>query len=77
MDLVVGVSKLDSKGEEVHFSSYNEIENGHVAGDWLRVSRRELDAQRSTGNSPVLKFIRAYISFIPVENVTVIYRFLL
>jgi predicted acyl esterase len=52
MDLFVGVQKLDRDGGLVPFSFLNALEDGPVALGWLRVSHRELDAQRSTPEQP-------------------------
>jgi predicted acyl esterase len=54
MDLFVGLSKLDRNGNEVPMAGYNDVEDGHVASGWLRVSHRELDAEQSTVSRPVL-----------------------
>jgi hypothetical protein len=55
MDLYVGLSKLDRSGNEVPMAGYNDVEDGHLASGWLRVSHRELDAERSTASRPVLR----------------------
>lgn len=55
MDIFVGLAKLDRNNEEVFMSGYNDVENGHLASGWLRVSHRELDAERSTDLRPFLK----------------------
>ena len=52
MDLFVGVQKLDGDGTLVPFSFLNALEDGPVALGWLRVSHRELDAERSTPEQP-------------------------
>ncbi len=54
MDLYVGLSKLDDQGNEVLMAGYNDVEYGHVASGWLRVSHRELDVRRSTPLQPFL-----------------------
>lgn len=59
MDLFVGLSKLDRRGNEVFFSGFDEIEHGHVATGWLRVSQRELDAEKSKPYRPILKHQRS------------------
>jgi uncharacterized protein len=49
VDLFVGVEKLDRKGDEVYFfSAAGGNANGPVSRGWLRASKRELNAQRST-----------------------------
>ena len=58
MDLYVGLSKLDQNGDEVPMAGYNDVEQGHVASGWLRVSHRELDAERSTALRPFLRHER-------------------
>jgi uncharacterized protein len=52
MDLFVAVQKVDAHGEIVPFSFLNALEDGPVALGWLRVSHRELDAERSTPLQP-------------------------
>ena len=53
MDLFVGLQKLDAGGRVVMpFSFLNALEDGPVALGWLRVSHRELDAERSTPQQP-------------------------
>ena len=52
MDLFVAVQKADEHGEIVPFSFLNALEDGPVALGWLRVSHRELDAERSTPLQP-------------------------
>src|SRR5439155_7302007 len=54
MDLFVALQKLDADGEVVPFSYFNALEDGPVALGWLRVSHRELDAERSTPEQPRL-----------------------
>ncbi len=54
MDLFVGVSKLDTAGEEVFFYAKTGYNRGPVAMGWLRASERALDAARSTPWQPVL-----------------------
>jgi uncharacterized protein len=57
MDLLVGVKKIDSSGEEVHFigTAMSGYVKGIVARGWLRVSLRELDENKSTPWQPILK----------------------
>jgi predicted acyl esterase len=52
MDLFVGIEKCDAAGETVPFVFYAMNENGPAALGWLRVSHRELDAERSTPEQP-------------------------
>ena len=54
MDLFVGVQKLDSDGEQVHFNAKTGYTLGPVAMGWLRVSERALDEALSTLWQPVL-----------------------
>ena len=54
MDLFVGVKKLDTNGNEVHFYAKTGYKKGPVAMGWLRVSERELDEEKSTPWQPVL-----------------------
>jgi predicted acyl esterase len=70
LDLFVGIRKLDRRGRELHFPDFNHIEHGMVARGWLRVSHRELDAQRSTPWQPWLKHQRA-LKLAPGEIVAV------
>lgn len=70
MDLYVGLSKLDRNGNEVFMAGYNDVENGHVASGWLRVSHRELDADRSSELRPFLRHQRA-LPLTPGERVEV------
>ena len=51
-DLFVGVEKIDRSGKRVDFPFFSIKEDGLVALGWLRVSHRELDAQRSTPYQP-------------------------
>jgi predicted acyl esterase len=53
MDLFVVVEKLH-EGERVGFTHWAVFEDGPLALGWLRASRRELDAGRSTEHQPVL-----------------------
>jgi predicted acyl esterase len=55
MDLLVGLKKLDSNGNEVHFEGRENDLKGIVSNGWLRVSHRELDQERSTPWQPFLK----------------------
>jgi predicted acyl esterase len=70
MDLFVGLSKLDTNGDEVLMAGYNDVEDGHVASGWLRVSHRELDADKSTELHPFLRHRRA-LPLSPGERVEV------
>lgn len=70
MDLFVGLSKLDRDGNEVLMAGYNDVEDGHVASGWLRVSHRELDLERSTELRPFLSHRRA-LPLSPGERVEV------
>jgi predicted acyl esterase len=55
VDLFVGVEKLDRQGNEVYFfSASGGNANGPVSRGWLRVSKRELNRERSTEWRPVL-----------------------
>jgi len=42
-------------GREVLMPGYNDVENGHLASGWLRVSHREIDEGRSTEFRPYLR----------------------
>jgi uncharacterized protein len=53
MDLFVAIEKLRD-GERVPFTHWAVFEDGPLALGWLRLSRRELDAARSTEFQPVL-----------------------
>lgn len=55
MDIFVAIQKLDRDGDIVPFAFYAQFEDGPVALGWLRVSRRELDAEASEPFRPVLK----------------------
>ncbi len=70
MDLYVGLSKLDRNGDEVPMAGYNDVEDGHVASGWLRVSHRDLDPERSTELHPFLRHQRA-LPLSPGERVEV------
>jgi predicted acyl esterase len=52
LDIFVVVKKLDSQGNEIHFSGYNGNSHDVVAKGWLRVSHRELDQTRSSIEMP-------------------------
>lgn len=52
MDLFVGLQKLDADGAAVAFPFFSTFDDGPVALGWLRVSRRELDEERSTPEQP-------------------------
>jgi len=54
MDLFVGLVKRGADGQLVGFPYYAQFEDGPVAVGWLRVSHRELDADRSEPYLPVL-----------------------
>ena len=54
MDLFVAVRKYDATGEEVNFYGKTGFSQTPAALGWLRVSHRELDAERSTPEQPVL-----------------------
>ncbi|MCW2351329.1 CocE/NonD family hydrolase [Sphingobium sp. B12D2B] len=53
MDVFVAVEKVED-GEKVGFIHWAVFEDGAAAYGWLRLSRRELDAERSTEFQPVL-----------------------
>ena len=57
MDLIVGIKKLNTDGDEVHFygTAMSAYIKGIVARGWLRVSQRELDEEKSTPWQPILK----------------------
>jgi hypothetical protein len=52
VDLFVAIEKLDRDGARVPFSYQSMFADGPVALGWLRVSHRELDAERSTPTQP-------------------------
>jgi len=52
MDLFVALQKLDTDGNKVNFPFFSTFEDGNVALGWLRVSRGELDEQKSTPQQP-------------------------
>lgn len=53
MDLFVALEKLDKNGKKIGMGFYAFFDNGPVALGWLRVSHRELDAEKSTEFQPV------------------------
>jgi predicted acyl esterase len=53
MDLFVNLDKLDASGRRVGFPFFAYLDDGPLAQGWLRVSRRELDSERSTPEQPV------------------------
>jgi uncharacterized protein len=57
MDLLVGVKKIGTNGEEVRFfgTAMSAYIKGMVARGWLRISQRELDEEKSTPWQPYLK----------------------
>lgn len=57
MDLFVVVEKI-AQGERVPFTHWGSFEDGPVAFGWLRLSRRELDPERSSEHQPVLAHSR-------------------
>lgn len=58
MDLFAAVQKLDTAGELVNFYYITRFRFGHAAHGWLRVSHRELDAERSQPHQPVHSHLR-------------------
>lgn len=58
LDLFVAIEKLDTQGQRVGFTHYAIFEDGPLALGWLRISHRELDAERSTDYLPVLAHTR-------------------
>ena len=54
LDLFVSIDKIDVSGERIGFTHYASYSDGPVALGWLRVSRRELDHDRSTEFQPIL-----------------------
>ncbi len=52
MDLFAAVQKFDVEGKLVNFYYITRFRFGHAAHGWLRVSRREMDAERSTPHQP-------------------------
>ncbi len=54
LDLHVALEKYDANGARVPFIHWGTYEDGPMAFGWLRVSRRELDSERSTEAQPVL-----------------------
>ena len=71
MDLFVGLSKIDKRGNEVFMAGMGGAEHGHLVSGWLRVSHRELDIERSTDLRPFLKHERKQLltvgQKVPVE----------
>src|SRR5262249_11321733 len=53
MDLFVSLDKLDVTGKRIGFPFFAYLDDGPLAQGWLRVSRRELDPERSTPAQPV------------------------
>ncbi|MBT5051366.1 MAG: CocE/NonD family hydrolase [Rhodospirillaceae bacterium] len=58
LDLHVGIKKFDRHGNEKFFADFQHVEKGLAASGWLRVSHRELDAEKSTPWQPWLKHER-------------------
>ena len=58
MDLFAAVQKWDTAGELVNFYYITRFRFGHAAHGWLRVSHRELDAERSKPHQPVHPHLR-------------------
>lgn len=54
MDIFVTVEKLEGGEVRTPFTHWAVFEDGPVAFGWLRLSRRELDAERTTEWQPVL-----------------------
>ncbi len=59
MDLFVAIRKYDAAGEEVTFYGKTGFNQTPAALGWLRVSQRELNAERSTPEQPVLAHERS------------------
>lgn len=57
-DLHITLRKTNSKGEEVQFPWLTVNDNGPIAFGWLKVSRRELDLEKSTEHIPYHKHER-------------------
>ena len=53
MDLFIAIEKIEN-GEKAGFIHWAVFEDGAAAYGWLRLSRRELDPERSTEYQPVL-----------------------
>jgi uncharacterized protein len=70
MDLFVAIQKLDRAGGLVPFVFYAMSETGPAALGWLRVSHRELDAERSRPEQPVHSH-RRELRLAPDERVPV------
>lgn len=58
MDLFAAVQKLDGAGELVNFYYITRFKFGHAAHGWLRVSHRQLDAERSQPHQPFHPHLR-------------------
>ncbi len=58
MDLFVAIEKIDRAGYIVPFPFFGNHDDGPVALGWLRVSHRELDAEKSTPYQPYHKHQR-------------------
>jgi predicted acyl esterase len=61
LDLFIAIQKLDRSGALVPFVFYALLENGPVALGWLRVSHRELDAERSRPEQPFHPHTREWL----------------
>ena len=61
LDLLVGVEKLDARGQVVHFEGRENDPRGLLTNGWLRVSHRELDPARSKPWQPFLKHDRVQL----------------
>jgi predicted acyl esterase len=59
MDLFIAVRKYDTAGEEVMFYGKTGFNQTPAALGWLRVSQRELDAEQSMPQQPVLTHTRS------------------
>ena len=58
MDLFAALQKRDAAGDLVNFYYITRFRFGHAAHGWLRVSHRELDAERSRPFQPVHSHLR-------------------
>jgi len=58
MDLFVAIEKFDRAGYRAPFAFFGNHDDGPVALGWLRVSHRELDAEKSTPFQPVHTHMR-------------------
>jgi uncharacterized protein len=56
MDLFITLRKLDAKGDEVLFDSCHAPLRFPVAFGWLRLSKRQIDPERSTPWQPIQTF---------------------